>query len=361
MNGKPTTDPTHPEPVFIVGPARSGTTLLGKVLSDHPAIHITDETHYFDDLRTKMKGREKQGLTQEDTELCIRYFRSLSHLPYGLNGDPEQGKVGREELHAMAKQIGKGADAFFEAYCRITASKENKPRWGEKTPRHVFRIRELLETHPRAKIICMMRDPRAVVASYRDWQKNLKVPQTVPAPIRARMDEEYKRKRKSYHPLIMTLMWKATASAILKAQADLDTANVYVLKYENLVQEPAKTIQSLCQWIGVPYETGLGDELPMWNSSYTAGFLGTAVEASKAKDRWHQTLTAHEIAVIQTACGRLLADLGYERHPVRLSLLRYAWSWVTLPLAVVRATLANRGRVGRLLPYMYRRIKLALG
>ncbi len=40
-------------PIFIVGPSRSGTSMLREVLNRHPDVWITRGTHYFDDIRRR--------------------------------------------------------------------------------------------------------------------------------------------------------------------------------------------------------------------------------------------------------------------------------------------------------------------
>ena len=41
-------------PIFIVGASRSGTNLLRAAMNKHSTLWISGETHYFDDLRTRL-------------------------------------------------------------------------------------------------------------------------------------------------------------------------------------------------------------------------------------------------------------------------------------------------------------------
>ena len=156
-------------PLFVTGPSRGGTAMMRSMLNNHPAIHIAGETHYSDDLRVKLAAKAEAPLGPDEARQCEAYFRALSHRPYGHAGDPEQGWLGSEALKAEAARIGDGADAWFEAFCRLNGA-PGRRYWGEKTPRHIFRIPEILAGYPEARVIAMVRDPRAIVASYRDWR-----------------------------------------------------------------------------------------------------------------------------------------------------------------------------------------------
>ena len=35
-------------------------------------------------------------------------------------------------------------DGYFEAFCRVLARRNGAEIWGEKTPRHIFRLQEIL-------------------------------------------------------------------------------------------------------------------------------------------------------------------------------------------------------------------------
>ena len=352
---------TAKQPIFIVGPSRSGTTLLTHCLGRHPDIATLGETHYFDDLRVRMKGYERTRLLDQQIEACIEYFQALSHRWYGFGGDPTQGVLDRNELCRTAMQIGEGADAFFEAYSNIEARKSGKNRWCEKTPRHVFRIPEILQAFPQAKIICMIRDPRAVVASYRDWAKHRSAPEEMSSELREVSRKERQRVQKSYHIIIAAFLWKAAARAMVQARDEFGPQSIFMMHYRNLVADTDTWLQSLCHWLNIDYAPSMAAHLPVINSSYTTRFVGNPSESAKAVERWKQTLSPDEIGIIQMCCARLLEDFGYEREPMTAPWYKVAWAWLTLPGTVLRAMLANRGRYGLLPQYVLRRILLAFG
>ena len=58
-------------------------------------------------------------------------------------------------------------------------------------------------------------------------------------------------------------------------------------------------------------------------------------------------------------CGSLMRTLGYQPIRTTASPLRVVWTWVTVPLALSRAFLVNRHRLGNPLDYVVRRARLA--
>src|SRR4051794_22824414 len=150
-------------PDFVVGSSRSGTNLLRAILNKHSEVWIAAETHYFDDLRPRLGVEAAAPLSPEGRARAERYFLALGHRPYGYGGDPAQSTIDADELRALAEELGGSGDATFEAYCLLQARRRGKTRWAEKTPRHVYRIDDLLAAFPEAKVVCLIRDPRAVV------------------------------------------------------------------------------------------------------------------------------------------------------------------------------------------------------
>ena len=64
-------------PIFICGPARSGTTMMRSCLNKHPSICIARETHYFEDLRPRFGDAVNRLLTGEERKACEDYFLAL--------------------------------------------------------------------------------------------------------------------------------------------------------------------------------------------------------------------------------------------------------------------------------------------
>jgi len=324
----------RPAPIFIVGPSRSGTSMLREIFNRHPELWITRETHYFDDLRRRSADRPEV----ED------YFLTVGTLAYGAETSAaDAGDEARLELRTAAGELGGTPDAYFEAFCRGRARRQGRARWGEKTPRHVFRIAEMLDVFPDARVICMSRDPRAVVASYRDWTRRPELSPDVESPFAG----DRRRARSSYGLLLSCLMCKSALVAGVRAAMRYGEASVRVVRFETLVRGPRETLGDLCEWLELPFDERMLD-VPIVQSSYASGEArGISTEPL---ERWRDALTETEIRTIEAACGDVMRRLGDDRATVAL-----------LPLDVVRAAHANRGRMGSPLSYVWRRLSLSVG
>lgn len=341
-------------PLFVVGPSRSGTSLMRALLNRHPDVGLAGETHYFDDLRLRLQGRELTGLTEDDRSSCEQYFMALAHRPYGHDGNADAGWLGRAELRAAADGIGDGADAYFEAFCRLSSQRRAATRWGEKTPRHVFRIDEILGRYPTARIVAMVRDPRAVVASYRDWKvDNGGFDLERDPDHQAALERDEQRTRRSYHPILLSLLWRSQAGALDAASARR-SANVRVVRYEDLVSDPAHTVEDLATWLGLDYLPGMLD-VPILNSSFTRFTKGAGV-STEAVERWAKLLTPQEVAAVQSTCGSMMRAFGYTLREAPFT-WKVGLLWAGVPMAGAQSLHANRARIAGMPRYVLRRVR----
>lgn len=342
-------------PIFIVGPSRSGTELVRSILNNARLIHISNETHYFDDLRPRLK-RPEIACDAEDGRLVAAYFEALRHHAYGLHRQSDARPAGADGTNTDrdAMSAAASADEMFEAYCRSKASGRAQV-WGEKTPRHVFRIGDIKRAYPQARIIVCLRDPRGVVASYRDWKNRWFEGQELDDEMRHRLKGEEDRVRKSYSLLIQCLMWNSAVRSALSARTNYGGNAIHFLKFEDLLRDPGGTIERLCAWLGLPFQAELLD-IMMVNSSYTdAGTVrGVSHEPSR---RWATTLSEREIGLIEMVTGGAMTALGYQRSAARPDFGYSLKAFCHLPAHMLRALHANRHRIPNIGDYLVSRAR----
>jgi hypothetical protein len=338
-------------PVFVVGPPRSGTTLVQTLLSRSARLHIVDETHYFDDLRPRVRPVSGRRLSDEAQSGVEDYFLALNHRPYGDYGDPSKAGMLRQHLRALAEDLGGDPDAYFEAFCRLTAAANRRVQWGEKTPRHIFRISDILSVFPRARVVCMVRDPRAIIASYRNLGLALSHPSYSEVDPR-----EKDRVGRTSDVVVLSLLVRGALTRAKESRGMLGAASFFVQQYEELVLRPKDSIAALCRWLGIE-ATDEMLHVPLVNSSFPADDqIGFAVDAV---NRWRSLLAAEEITVIQQCCGHVGETFGYEREIVRPQRGRALAIYAQAPVAAVRAARANSCRRAGLTGYVWRRLRPA--
>ncbi len=342
-------------PIFLVGSSRSGTSLLSACLNNNDVLHIARETHYFDDLRPRVIDQQRREASCDIDEMATTYFRRLDTLPYGHGGDPQQSSITPEQLTSLAKSLGGTSDAYLAAYCTIKAEQHGKKRWGEKTPRHVYRIADIFEAFPSAKVVYIIRDPRAVVASYRDFKSHGEFSDEMRKAFEA--DEE--RAQKSYHVYIISLMWRSAVRAGREAAARFGEDRMRIIRYEDLVGDSENVLKSLSAFLELEYSPSML-EVAMNNSSYSRVDAGTGISSDAVK-RWLEKLAPPEIAAIQKRCRSDMKHHGYDLEPVGGYPLHALRLWCTFPFAVMRAARANRSRFASLPDYLWRRVRGAFG
>jgi hypothetical protein len=334
-------------PVFVTGVSRSGTTLVRQILNASDDLWVAPETHYFDDLRPRLHSGGSRRLDPADVARCERYFFALSHRPYGQTGAPAEATVDREELRAEAAALGWTGDAWFEAFCRVRAHRNGRARWGEKTPRHVFRIDDILAFRPHAQVICLVRDPRGVAASYRDWKRGRRQ-----ASGQGAAAADNARAARSYNVVLNALIWRSAAAATLAALGRHGPDRVHVLQYEQLLARPEQTLRELCDWLGLAYRERML-QVRIVHSSY--GTQGSGI-SREPLERWREKLAPSEIRTIERHCGRLMDAHGYALENPAAPIHRQALTYASVPFAVVRAGYANRRRLGKPTEYVRKRL-----
>jgi hypothetical protein len=210
----------------------------------------------------------------------------------------------------------------------------------------------LLAAFPEAKVVCLVRDPRAVVASYKDWHGAAARRGATESP---ELEADRERSRRSYNPVLMSLLWRGVVRASFAALERHGPERVRIQRFERLAAAPETEVRELCGWLGLAYEPALL-EIPVVNSSYATTGAGVSTEPV---ERWRERLSGAEVGIVQSVCEPLLSQLGYAADDVEVSPTRLAWAWGTVPFAAVRAAVVNRQRLGKATQYLRTRARAA--
>jgi hypothetical protein len=321
------------------------------MLNRHSSVFIADETHYFDDLRPRVGGA--RPLEPDERAKAELYFCALADGFYGF-APTDRTQVAQEDQPDRPWTCVATADDMFAAFCRARAAERGKAIWGEKTPRHVFRGAEILSAFPQARLIATVRDPRAVVASYRDWRKTK-------TEANARNDEVVRREigriRASYSLTTNALLWNSAIRAAERLQKQFGAQRVRLLRFETLVRSPEPTLRELCAWLNIDFASSML-RIGVVNSTHLAeGMEG--VQASVV-DRWQQQLNSDEISYIQWLTRNPALRHGYKPLGVPLRAHFVARQLLASSTQFVRALMANRGRFGSLRQSVFTRLRYAL-
>lgn len=264
--------------IVIFGSGRSGTTLIREILNQHPLINVLPETGFYDRL---WSARHLLG-TPRCRDGLVRWLYYLLFQSY----DPAM-SVYRPYLADVIEEFTitppSDENELFVRFAQILGEKKGKIIHGEKTPRHLLYWRKILEEVPNSRVILMVRDPRAVVASM------LK---------RGDLASE------AWRAAVEWRLFAETTKQIMSSNA----GRVKVVLYEELIRDSVSTINSICEFLDIEYHPVM-ERGGVSNSSYNAGAPGIF---SDSLDRWKIELSKTEIQVVERISGPELAKYGYE-------------------------------------------------
>jgi hypothetical protein len=286
--------PDFPVP-FIVGVPRSGTTLLRLMLDAHPQIAIPSETHFITDVARAF--RDERMNPESLTELLVAHNRWGD---FHLDAD---------ELRARFEQIKplNAADAV-RAFYRLYSEKQGKPRWGDKTPGYVKKLRVIGRLFPEARLIHIIRDGRDVALSVIAM---------------------------NWGPSDVTRAAQLWDRRIRDAREVGATLPHYVeIRYEDLVEDTEPVLRQACKYIELDYNPVMLDyhrraadrlkekardlskpgrvRIQPASARMASHALATRPPQTDRLARWRTEMSAEDVATYEGIAGELLADLGYD-------------------------------------------------
>lgn len=253
--------------IFVVGAPRSGTTLLQDRISRHSQLwSVAAETGFFARDNVWRRGRRWRGLRGE----------AFRQTPWA-GGD-------------LVAQF----DAFVEAARKISGS--HGKTFVEKSPNHVLQLDFVLDRFPNAKVVNIVRDPRACYASSRDLENITQ--KTLDSFV-------------SY--------WKRCLDARLNVGPHPQVLDVL---YSDLVNAPEDTMRGIMEFLGLEFEPmqlgGVDAEADQRVNRKAFEKLGQSINAGSV-DKWRKKLTDSEVARIEAMVGRYIP--ATESHDALKSLL----------------------------------------
>ncbi|MDJ0742755.1 MAG: sulfotransferase [Xenococcaceae cyanobacterium MO_167.B27] len=231
------------KPIFILGAAHSGTSFLGKALKQHPSFATWTETNNIWMWGNVFKGDDQ--LTEND----------------------------------LNQKIKKHIEKKFIRYLQ----KSGKERICDKTPRNCLRIPFIVSVFPDAKIIHIIRDGRAVIASTKKeykrplywtevWDKLRKIPiwewymfiPAIPLFVKTMMgislnywgakppgwNEEIDKLSPN---AVLAKQWVETMKIATQAGRKIAPDNYLEIRYEDLINSPKKIITEIAEFADIRY------------------------------------------------------------------------------------------------------------
>ena len=292
-------------PVFIIGEARSGSSMLYRILLRHSSFAPRRETLQETSLIRQaplaygFDGQNPANLRRYmlDDDDCWRAFlASLRPI--------------RPLLRAAALTqplLGERFPwAWYLAPSRLVARSylvhaqraRGSRRTLEKTPRHVEHVGRLFGCFPRARLLYIHRHPVDVYSSY------VRRGQTDPKAHWARIPlEEF------------CALYRRNARRALRAAARRPQA-VRLVRYESFTADPERGLREICGFLGEPFEPGLlggfdADRARWAHWEGSSVLYGPVVQTTKD---WTDYLSAADARRVEDELAPEMRRFGYRRH-----------------------------------------------
>jgi chorismate mutase len=299
-----------PPPVFLGGDDRSGTTLLSVVLDSHPALAMGPELDYElpPDLGPQLRECLRLAIADDPRVSGPGVQTADPAYAAGIQLARQVRRFGVDHptLDALVRQTmcRTGSDLvtiaqrldLVDAIGRTRAAAVGKPCWGIKIQRRIAHPEPLLRRWPDARFVHLVRDGRDVAASQlrggRGW---------------------------GYESITAAAAgWAGLVDAV---PAAVPAAQLYELRYEDLVADPEPVLRELLGALGLNWDPVVLRHTDMGHALFDDPFDHPSADAVRrpigttAVGRHRRDLTPEEQRTFATLAGATLRRRGYQAVP----------------------------------------------
>jgi len=310
---------------FIIGPVRSGTTLLVMLLNEIEECIATPEIKHIIYFYKKYKN-----VKSIDYDLLVDYqnylatYRKASNNPlYRFNGvlNTDTLPSGKINYAKLSKAIHLQLHSKQFKTIRTVFDKNNF---------YTFYVNELKAIYPKAKFCVMMRDPRAFVASNLESQHKFK---------------------ENNNAAYFAFVWRSYMKKVGKILNQFPD-DIFLLKYEELVSHKEDQMTTFCSFFDLQYSPKIFDFRFKLEEQVLAALKSQQINDRMAKkigdlskpiandriDSWKNKLSKNQQSIVACITHKVARDFGYvmdERPSYWCQMMvhiRYCKSWIRVVL-----------------------------
>ena len=274
-------------PVIIVGMPRSGSTIFTRLLNESPDLLVLNDFYYL------QHAESIEALVNTDQDISaklIAYIRKMisirieradsKGIASGVNLSESQELAISDFIDNYSPDNSENWATILQTIMSQSVSSGENKMWGYNTPQDYLNIGLLQDKFPKAKFIFVMREPKSVLASYRNVFKGV--------------DNNNDRRR--YHPILQSLAWQASAKTFLKFKEE-NPNRFLLVRYEDLVNQTNTTLSEVGSFLDVSFPP-----LDVRNFANNSSF----------NNNDHQDLSDTEIWLSEKCISQEMSDLGYQ-------------------------------------------------
>lgn len=297
------------EKFFILGHARSGTTLLMRLARLHPDVHCNYQAHFF----TRKPLLKSLVDSAEIEEWLTRKSNRWNH--------------GRDLSPLVLRAA---ADFIMER----DAAREGKRIVGDKSPSSVIHgqvVRDMHSLYPDAKIVNIVRDGRDVLISerFRNFVEESKFLTAEDKRIIADLNTDPAPFSDGRRSIFTETFIRNIASRWVNDLTETDAeatklydGNYHTLRYEDLLKNPFEEMKKLWVFLGVKeisnsFEAGVKAEMSSnpdgeWQAQRNEGIASFLPKGQAGN--WQRLFASRDKALFKEIAGEMLARWGYEKE-----------------------------------------------
>lgn len=279
--------------ILLVSTWRSGSTFLGQVLQEHPGVFQHYEPFSYLGVRQIRSGTEAFQSQQFLHRLLeCRFQGQDEYLNYT--------KMNPVDMSGHNKRIWKACNNLNRVdICSnatfLTEACNMFPIQLVKSVRLRLNLTQLFlgETRLNAKVVFLVRDPRATISSRKssvgwcDSSPDCSSPEVLCSDLK----EDLK------------------VSAALER---LYPNSFIMIRYEDLANDPQNVIKKLLTFLGMEFSSELSEFVAQHTESDVERPWSIARKSAARVSRWKEQLKSEEIENIQKICKPVIEKLGYE-------------------------------------------------
>ena len=327
--------------IFIVGSSRSGTTMMGRILGNHPSIFTFKELHFFGtiwtnnsesnldrkqqiDLLSRLLCIEKNGLFQQDNILDFNEIAS----------------------DILANKNVSSPLSIYELFLAKITSDHKCFIACDQTPKNMYYLNEILSYFPNAKVINMVRDQRDVLLSQKNkWKRRFLGASAIPL-------SEAIRSYINYHPILTATVWN---SSLEYSSKFTNNSRVRVVRFEELLVEPIRIVKELCQFLEIDFNQEML-KVPVIGSSTQQDFKNQLIIDSSKMKKWKNGgLNSAEIYLSQLVTNSMMKKFKYDVEKFSSPPILILFYLISLPIKLILAFLFNIKRMGDIVEVIEKR------
>jgi hypothetical protein len=267
---------------FVVGCPRSGTTLLRAMLDSHPQLAIPGESYFIVELAPKHTRRFRRFDAGSFADDVLRHERFQQwSLP--------EADVRNALERARPRRFADAVRVLYEVY----ASREGKPRYGDKTPNYVLQLGLLGSLFDDGRFVHVVRDGRDVALSVMgidEWGPK--------GPVGA------------------ARYWVRHVEAGRDAGRALGERYLEV-RYDQLVDAPQETLAGVATFLELDYDDAMLS-YPARFDDVIAPDLQPEIHQrlrrppTKGLRSWREQMSHDDVAAFEAVAGDALAKFGFD-------------------------------------------------